>query len=154
MRQILLILILLSLLPGPSGAEAELPAGRDFGAGLTLERATPLAEVAADPDRFAEEPILVTGRLTDVCQKKGCWTILKDGPQSVRVRFKDYGFFLPKDSAGSVAYVEGLVAVKTLSEKDARHYEAESQDGDPASIRGPQRELGFTASGVRLIAEP
>ena len=56
-----------------------------------------------------------------MCPKKGCWTVLRQGDASVRVRFKDYGFFLPKDSSGKQPYVEGVVNVETLSEKTARH---------------------------------
>jgi len=127
-------------------------AARDFGAGVSLSKATRLADVLAAPERFAEQPVLVEGTLSDVCQKKGCWTVLRDGDVQVRVRFKDYGFFLPKDAIGARAQVEGVAVVRTLSERDARHYEAESRDGDPDSIRGPKREIGLTASGVRLLA--
>jgi hypothetical protein len=135
------------------GAELppEIPDGRDFGAGLTLERPTALAEVLRAPERFAEEPILLHGRISDVCQRKGCWTILRDGADQVRVRFRDYGFFLPTDSTGAEAFVEGVIRVETLSEKAARHYEAESRDGDPDAVTGPRREVGVVASGVRLI---
>jgi hypothetical protein len=80
--------------------EEPLPEGRDFGAGLTLAQATPLGEIVAAPERFAEAPVLLRGRLTDLCTKKGCWTVLADGAASVRVRFQDYGFFLPPDALG------------------------------------------------------
>ncbi len=128
-----------------------IPPGEDFGAGLTLERPTALASVLAAPERFEQRPILLHGSLADVCQRKGCWTVLREGDAHVRVRFLDYGFFLPTDATGAEAFIEGTVKIETLSEKDARHYEAEARNGDPESIKGPQREVGFTASGVRLI---
>ena len=37
-----------------SSAEKPLPEGRDFGAGLTLVRTTPLREIVAAPERYAE----------------------------------------------------------------------------------------------------
>jgi hypothetical protein len=58
---------------------------------------------------------------------------------------------LPRDATGAEAFIEGFVKVETLSEKEARHYESESRDGDPESVDGPRREVGFTASGVRLL---
>jgi hypothetical protein len=128
------------------------PAGQHFGAPLELVELTPLAEVLNDPGAYRDEPILVSGRIAEVCQRKGCWTILQDGDAMVRVRFHDYGFFLPKDCQGEQAWVEGRVQVRTLSEKDARHYEAETRGGDPAKIHGPQHEVGFVATGVRLGA--
>ena len=136
---------------GSSPSSPSLPAGRDFGAGLTLAVVVDLEEVVREPGRYLDDPILVRGRISDVCQKKGCWTVLSQGEANVRVRFKDYGFFLPSDSSGKQAYVEGVVKLETLSEKSARHYARESQSGNAAAIHGPQREVGFTASGVRLL---
>jgi hypothetical protein len=135
-----------------TSAGAEPPQEDDaFGAALTLEVATPLPQVIAQAERYAKQPVLVRGTLTDVCQRKGCWTVIRDQGAHVRVRFKDYGFFLPKDSMGRGALVEGVVTIETLSEKEARHYEEESRQGDPDSVKGPRREVGFLASGVRLL---
>jgi hypothetical protein len=145
--------ILLFLASGV-GAEAEkaLRAGVDYGAGLTLEEITPLREVVSRPELHVGRPLLVKGRIRDVCQKKGCWLVLTDGQFQMRVRFADYGFFVPKDSYGKDAYVEGRAALREISEKEARHYEAEAIEGDPSSIHGPQRVVSFTATGVRLIS--
>ena len=86
---------------------------------------------------------------------KGCWTVITDDTVSVRVRFHDYGFFLPKDSTRRNAIVEGLVKTEILTEQTARHYASESasNDGEPSEIQGPQRVVGFTATGVRLLAK-
>lgn len=145
---LLVVLALASL-----GAEPPpgIPAGKDFGAGLTLQQSTALAEVVSAPERFEERPILLHGRISDVCQRRGCWTILRDGDARVRVRFLDYGFFLPTDATGAEAFVEGVVSVETLSEKVVRHYESESREGNPDAVTGPRREVGFVASGVRLV---
>jgi hypothetical protein len=129
-----------------------LPAGVDYGAGLTLEDITPLREVVRKPEAHVGRTLLVKGRIRDVCQKKGCWMILTDGGSQVRIRFADYGFFVPKDSIGKDAYAEGWAAVEEISEKEARHYEAEASDGRPSEIHGPQRVVSFTATGVRLVS--
>ena len=140
------------LLGAGAGAGSEaLPGGRDFGARLTLEQTTPLRALLAAPERYTEQPVLLRGRLTDLCTKKGCWTVLADGDATVRVRFLDYGFFLPRDALGARALVQGVASVRTLSEREARHIASESRGGDPDAIQGPQRELGFVASGVRLL---
>jgi hypothetical protein len=140
------------LLASVAGAEKVLPAGADYGAGLTLEEATPLRDVVSRPEQYADRTLLVKGRIRDVCQRKGCWMILTDGESQMRVRFADYGFFVPKDSSGKDAWVEGRVAVEEISEKEARHYEAEAIDGDPSRIHGPQRVVSFTATGVRVVS--
>ena len=145
-------LAILLTLSARAEAPAGLPEGRDFGGGLTLAELTPLAKIVEEPERFEGRPVLVRGRLADVCQKKGCWTIVRADDVQMRVRFKDYGFFLPTDSIGANAYVEGIVQVVTLSEREARHYEAEGRDGKPEAIEGPVREVAFTATGVRLLS--
>lgn len=132
-------------------AAQEPPAGEQFGAPLTLSEATPIAQLLRAPERFADAPVLIRGRISDVCQKKGCWTVIRDGEAHVRVRFADYGFFVPKDSSGADVWAQGTLTLTTLSEKQARHYAAEGMDGDPNAIHGAQREVGFLATGVRIL---
>ena len=153
-----LLVICIAIMPLMFGtayaSEDPLPAGRDFGAGLTLEKMTALSQVVASPERFVENPVLVRGHLTDLCMKKGCWTVMTDGDAVVRVRFQDYGFFLPEDALGANAIIEGRAEIRTLSEREARHIALEARDGDPNSIHGPQRGLGFVATGVRILQSP
>lgn len=70
------------------------------------------------------------------------------GP-GVRVTFKDYGFFVPLDSAGSTAKVEGTVKVAELSPERARHYEAEGAKVAKGKD-GKYREVQLVALGVEL----
>jgi hypothetical protein len=149
------VLLSLATAAGAMGSEGApgIPAGEDFGAGITLSEASDLGEVLSDPAKYAETPILLRGRISDVCQKKGCWLVLADGDHRVRIRFADYGFFVPKDCHGKRAYAEGRVEVETLSEQEARHYAAESIGGDPSAIRGPEEVVSFTATGVRIVSE-
>jgi hypothetical protein len=67
----------------------------------------------------------------------------------VRVTFKDYGFFVPVDSAGASARVEGVVQVKELSEATAKHYESEGAIV-PRGSDGKPREVQLVATGVEL----
>jgi hypothetical protein len=112
---------------------------------------TTLADVLADPKKVAGTPIRTAGVVARACTKKGCWMELQtaQGGPGVRVSFKDYGFFVPLDSAGATAKIEGLVEVKTLSKADAEHLEGEGAK----LVRGPDGtavELAFVASGVEL----
>jgi hypothetical protein len=146
-----LLLLMLGLEVSASDSPAKLPDGTDFGAGITLSEVAEFGDVISQPEKYAGAPVLIRGRISDVCQRKGCWTVLSQGEDNVRVRFKDYGFFLPTDCSGKQAYVEGVVAIETLSEKTAQHYAAESRSEDPSKISGPQQVVGFTASGVRIV---
>ena len=76
----------------------------------------PLADVLQKPDQFTKAPVVVDGVITKACSNKGCWMQLapetaKDG---VRVTFKDYGFFVPTDSAGLQARAEGVSRIGTF----------------------------------------
>lgn len=91
--------------------------------------------------------------VTDVCQSKGCWMRLElqDG-QETMVRFKDYGFFMPKDIKGRDVIVNGFAFVEEMSVKDQKHY---AKDGgksatEIAKITSPKKTLGFEADGVLL----
>jgi hypothetical protein len=82
---------------------------------------------------------------------KGCWMELAASEKGagVRVTFKDYAFFVPVDSAGSSARVEGVVKVAELSEERAKHYESEGAIV-PRGKDGKPREVQLVAYGVEL----
>jgi hypothetical protein len=90
----------------------------------------------------------------EVCQAKGCWMRLAlPDSQSVMVRFKDYGFFVPKDLAGTEVLVEGKAFISEVAEDERRHL-AEDGGATPSeleAIQGAAKELGFEANGVRVF---
>ncbi len=89
----------------------------------------------------------------EVCQAKGCWMRLAlSDKEQVMVRFKDYGFFVPKDLAGSEVLIEGLAFISEVPEEERKHL---AEDGgateeELSAIVGSAKEYGFEASGVRL----
>src|SRR2546423_15257819 len=63
-----------------------------------------LADLLATPQANDGKTVTTEGSVRKNCERKGCWMELapaasKDGP-GLRVTFKDYGFFVPLDSAG------------------------------------------------------
>lgn len=95
-----------------------------------------------------------TSEVKEVCQNKGCWMKMDMGEEEAMVRFKDYGFFMPKDIAGHQVIVEGYAFVEEMSVEDQRHY-AEDAGKSPeeiAAITEPKRTLSFVSNGV-LIPE-
>jgi hypothetical protein len=131
-----------------------LAAAGKFGAPLGDSPKVALADLVKDPAAWSGKTVKTEGTVSSVCQEKGCWMVLKSGEQSVRVRFKDYGFFVPKDSAGATAVMEGVFTVKTVPEATAKHYAEETPGGKPAEVKGDQKELSFLASGVELVKPP
>ena len=92
--------------------------------------------------------VLVEGVVRRACSQMGCWMELApaEGGAGVRVTFKDYGFFVPTDSAGAKARVHGTIKVAELSAAQAEHLRAE---GGSMSA-GNQREVRLVATGVEL----
>lgn len=74
------------------------------------------------------------------------------GEDQAMVRFKDYGFFMPKDLAGQEVIVEGYAFVEEMSVEDQRHYaeDAGKSVEEIAAITKPKRTLSFTSSGVLI----
>ena len=72
--------------------------------------------------------------------------------ESMFVKFKDYGFFMPKDIVGKTVIMEGVAYRETTSVEELRHYaedEGKSKE-EIEKITEPQVELKFMASGVLI----
>tara|TARA_R110001632_G_scaffold42605_6_gene107890 strand:- start:1736 stop:2242 length:507 start_codon:yes stop_codon:yes gene_type:complete len=95
-----------------------------------------------------------TSSIQEVCSKKGCWMKLPAGEseETIMVRFKDYGFFMPLDSNGKEVIVEGIAFVKEVSVADLKHYaeDAGKSVDEIAKITEPKMELAFEANGVLM----
>ena len=112
-----------------------------------------LAEVMAKPDKYAGKFVQIQGVIVRSCKMEGCWLELapsKDA-KAVRVKMKDHAFFVPLDSAGANAKVEGVFSVKTLSKDEVEHLM--NEDGakfDNINKDGTVTEISLEASGVEL----
>ena len=118
-----------------------------FGAPLPMDGdVVSVAVAAADPEAYAGKPHRFSGRITEVCQKEGCWLMLEDNGHAARVMMRDHGFAVSKDATGH-AEVFGVLTVKQLSKEAAQHMADDA--GKPTSAM-PERELRIDASGVRI----
>lgn len=95
------------------------------------------------------DPQKITGEITQVCQKKGCFMVLTDGSDFARVTFKDYGFFVPMDSASKEAVVYGELTSKTLSPERANHFAEDL--GEKGTHTKPVTEYSIVASSVVIF---
>jgi hypothetical protein len=96
--------------------------------------------------------VKTTGKIQEVCSKKGCWMKLDMGDdQVVRVTFKDYGFFMPLNADGEVI-IHGNAYVSETSVDDLKHYaeDAGKSQEEIDAITSPERTFAFVADGVLL----
>jgi uncharacterized protein DUF4920 len=142
----------------PVAAQAPAPPRevKTYGQPLAAGETLPVSTLVAKPDGYAGKPVTVEGTVRSACTNRGCWLELAEAGKAdaagCRVTFKDYGFFVPVDSAGKTARVEGVVNVTELDEDTAKHYE-----GEGATVArgkdGKAREVQLVASGVELHAK-
>lgn len=91
-----------------------------------------------------------TTTVKEVCQSKGCWMRLDLGDDEAMVKFKDYGFFMPKNIAGKQVIVHGKAFINEMSVEEQKHY---AEDGgatkeEIAAITTPKVTYAFEADGV------
>ncbi len=95
----------------------------------------------------------VKGKIISTCPMKGCWMNMLVANDTVLVRFKDYGFFVPKQGVeGSSAIINGFLSVDTLSVAQLRHYadDAGKNNEEIMKIKKPKITLSFLADGVAI----
>ena len=122
-----------------------------FGEDIIEEGALTTVDFLAQFDQIAAKEVKLTATINEVCSKKGCWMVLAlDAEQDMRVRFKDYGFFVPKDAAGKLATIQGVASMDTTDVATLQHYAedaGESQEKIDA-ITKPEFSYVFEATGV------
>lgn len=135
-------------------AHGEHTAGHEehFGDQISADGAIAASEILARlGNNDSLENIKMVAEIEQVCQMKGCWMNLKSGSaEPIRVSFKDYAFFVPKDAAGKTAVVQGKAYKEVLSVEMQKHYaeDAGKSKEEIAAITEPKTEYSFEASGV------
>jgi hypothetical protein len=89
-----------------------------------------------------------------VCAKKGCWMKLElPEDQNAHVTFKDYGFFVPKDSQGHKMLVNGMAFIEETDVETLKHYaeDAGKTQVEIAEITDPQLNYRFIATGAKAV---
>jgi hypothetical protein len=95
--------------------------------------------------------VKVKGDIAAVCQKKGCWMTMPVAEgEDMQVRFKDYEFFVPMNSPGKEAIVEGWAYREEVPVEELRHYAEDEglSKEDIAKITEPKSQFTFMADGV------
>jgi len=94
-----------------------------FGAPLDADaRSASLEALLDNPDDYLDTSVRVEARISEVCQKKGCFMIATAGDKAVRISFRDYSFFVPTDTGGKTVTLTGTLVERVLSEKQAAHF--------------------------------
>ena len=105
-------------------------AGAVYGARLpaSMPAAVDLDSAASNVEAHAGKLAAFSGRITEVCQKMGCWVVLtSEHGQFARVSMHDHAFGVPKDANGP-AIVYGTLTRKNLSAEEMEHLKKDGAD--------------------------
>jgi len=122
-----------------------------FGDSITLTDAIAADQLAIQMKGKDSLKIKLTGTIEEVCQKKGCWMNMNIGNnRSMRISFKDYAFFVPKDAGGKTVVIDGVAFTDTTSVAELQHYAEDSGQSkeEIAKISEPEINISFEANGV------
>ena len=100
------------------------------------------------------ENVAIKGKVTDVCDKKGCWlTVETENNDKFFVKMKDYAFFVPTALKGKNVVLEGNAETKVISVDEQKHYaeDAKKTQAEIDAITKPQEEIRFLASGIKVV---
>lgn len=136
-----------SFAEGPAAAPAsDADAWIHFGAPFTLGAAVPASAVLSDPSSHVGK-VRVTGELTEVCQKMGCWAVVRDDAgHSIRITMKDHAFGIDKGGAGRKVDLEGELVRKAVDPAQVEHYRSEGSTNPPEA--GKTETFEIVASTV------
>ena len=106
-----------------------------------------------EKDNFlnSSSKLKIEGEILSSCPMKGCWMKISVENDTVLVRFKDYGFFVPKNGIeGKRTIINGNISVDTLSVAQLQHYaeDAGKSKEEIALINKPEITISFLADGV------
>lgn len=122
-----------------------------FGDSISQEGAIAADQLAAQIEGKDSLKVKLTGKIEEVCQKKGCWMTMNIGNEkTMQVKFKDYAFFVPKDASGKTVVLEGIAFTDTVAVAELKHYaeDAGKSKEEIEKITEPEISIAFEANGV------
>jgi hypothetical protein len=145
------ILFVAAFIAGIFASDVISAQSKNYGATIDENGAMSMKQLLGYMSSKEEMQAKVIGTVEEVCQAKGCWMIIPTGEgHTMRVTFKDYGFFVPKDIAGKQVIISGKAHKSTTSVEELKHYaeDAGKSKEEIAKITSPVTELAFEADGV------
>lgn len=109
-----------------------------------------VVEVLAGSDELIDQPLMVSGRMTDVCTGRGCWAVFEQNGEMLRIKVRDHNFAIPSELRGQ-AVAHGVLERVEVSPEYARRM-VDQYGADPIVLERLY-ELQLIADGVRFIGE-
>ena len=127
-------------------------AAEKYGAGVSLDTATPITQLLGRPAEFAGKTVRVEGVVTEVCTMMGCWMALAPEGQTkastVLIQVEHDGVIVfPVTAKGHKASAQGVVEkIEGAEGREAAEELAHAQGASPA--QAPQWRIAATGAVV------
>lgn len=145
--------VCIAVMAGACQSESSAPGTsvQTYGTSVDTASARAAGAVATEPSALEGTTVTVRGRISTVCQKKGCWLALETGTaRPIRVlvpRTEDgYEFTVPTTLAGE-ATVTGTLQTAELDTTMQKHL---AEDG---AASAPAQEVQIAATGLRVVPD-
>ncbi len=123
-----------------------------FGEKITEKDAIAASELPKMLEKMDSTNTKIKAKIVQTCKKKGCWMDVEfaDG-KTMKITFKDYGFFVPKEGMeGKEVIMQGM-ARKTITDVPTlKHYaeDAKQTKAEIDAITKPKEAITFEATGL------
>lgn len=158
MKRLSIVFVAFMCVVAASYAQENIPAaqpGVQYGKAISKDGAISVHELEAKLVADSAYTGKVTGKVVEVCKKKGCFIrVAREGQgDPILVRFKDYGFFMPQDIVGKTVVLEGQAKVKEVSVAQQQHFaeDAGKNAEEIAKITEPKIDINIVADGVVVV---
>jgi hypothetical protein len=125
-----------------------------YGEAFEYEQPVLVSELTSTLSESDSTMVIAKGKVVEVCQAKGCWMTLElPNSETMRVTFKDYGFFVPKDLGGKEVVLKGKATISETDVETLQHLAADAgkSEEEIAKITEPEKGYAFLASGVTVV---
>lgn len=118
------------------------------------EKAIPASELPAMLGPQETKNVMITGKVIDVCPKKGCWAKIQlNDSTTATIKMKGYSFFVPMALIGKKIAVDGKAELAVTSVKDLKHLaeDAKKSQAEIDAIKEPKEEFKILADGIKVV---
>jgi hypothetical protein len=128
-----------------------------YGTGIHGTETSTIPAILQDPATYEGKTVHVSGEVTEVCPRRGCWIDIADPEtgETIRVKVTDGDIVFPLSAQGSKIEVEGTVQRLELDEAQAKNWkqheaEERGEEFDPASVEGPMVIWRIMGTGAEI----
>ncbi|MBX9892266.1 MAG: DUF4920 domain-containing protein [Chitinophagaceae bacterium] len=128
-------------------------AGMTFGEKVSKDGAFSVDELGNKMGKAASMEVKITGKVSEVCTKEGCWIRVATKDGNMMVKMKDHKFLVPVSLNGKEVVIAGVAEQKVTTVEQLRHYaeDAGKSKAEIEAIKAPKKEIVVQAKGLLVL---